>query len=178
MDNKEINHISTIEIKAKCTNQEKIREILKLHNADFKGVDHQVDTYFKVNNGRLKLREGNIENYLIFYERENVEGPKQSKALFYKNDPSSNLKDLLTKSIGILTIVDKQREIYFIKNIKFHLDNVQNLGTFIEVEVRDTVGDVKKEKLLQQCNFYLELLGIKETDFLENSYSDQILNSL
>ena len=85
---------------------------------------------------------------------------------------------MLTKSIGILTIVDKQREIYFIKNIKFHLDNVQNLGTFIEVEVRDTVGDVKKEKLLQQCNFYLELLGIKETDFLENSYSDQILNSL
>jgi len=59
-----------IEIKAKCNDQEKIRSVLKSRNADFKGTDHQIDTYFKVNNGRLKLREGNIENFLVFYERE------------------------------------------------------------------------------------------------------------
>jgi len=47
-----------IEIKAKSNNQDAIREILKAKNADFKGVDHQIDTYFKVHNGRLKLREG------------------------------------------------------------------------------------------------------------------------
>jgi len=65
--------ILNIEIKAKSNNQDKIRELLKSKHADFKGVDHQIDTYFKVNFGRLKLREGNIENNLIHYNRENRE---------------------------------------------------------------------------------------------------------
>jgi predicted adenylyl cyclase CyaB len=167
-------HIN-VEIKAKCFAQEKVREILKSCNADFKGVDHQIDTYFKVPNGRLKLREGTIENYLIFYERENKEGPKQSNVILYKTESSFNLKEILTKSLGVLAVVDKQREIYFIENVKFHLDNVQGLGTFMEIEAIDTTGNIGKEKLLDQCNHYLELLGIQESDMLTNSYSDQVL---
>jgi len=167
-------HIN-IEIKAKCIDQEKVREILKSHNADYKGTDHQIDTYFKVNNGRLKLREGNIENYLIFYEREDKEGPKQSNVILYKSEHGSNLKELLTRSLGILAIVDKQREIYFIENVKFHLDNVQGLGTFMEIEAIDTTGNISREKLLEQCNLYLKLFGTKDSDLLTNSYSDQIL---
>src|SRR3989344_8370147 len=97
-----------VEIKACSQNHEKIREILKSHGADSKGVDHQIDTYFKVNSGRLKLREGNIENYLIFYEREDQTGPKQSKVILLKNDPASPLKDMLVKSQGILALVDKK----------------------------------------------------------------------
>ena len=62
-----------IEIKAKSDNQTMIREILTSKNADFKGIDHQIDTYFNVNFGRLKLREGNIENHLIHYQREDKE---------------------------------------------------------------------------------------------------------
>lgn len=73
-----------IEIKAKSHNQETIRNILKSKNAVFKGVDHQIDTYFKAISGRLKLREGNIENYLIWYNRENKSGPKHSTVLLYK----------------------------------------------------------------------------------------------
>lgn len=60
---------TNIEIKAKSTQQDKIRKILKDLGADFKGTDHQIDTYFNVVSGRLKLREGNIENALIHYER-------------------------------------------------------------------------------------------------------------
>ena len=98
-----------IEIKAKCNDHEKIREILKSRNADFKGTDHQNDTYFKVNNGRLKLREGNIENFLVFYEREDKEGPKQSDVILFKSDPNSSLKEILLTSLGTLVVVDKQR---------------------------------------------------------------------
>jgi predicted adenylyl cyclase CyaB len=169
-------HIN-IEIKARCADQDKIREILRSHKADFKGADHQIDTYFKVNNGRLKLREGNIENYLIFYERENKEGPKQSNVILYKSEPNSNLKELLIKSLGTLAVVDKKREIYFIDNVKFHVDTVRNLGTFTEIEAIDTTGNIGKEKLQEQCEYYLTLLGIQESDLLTNSYSDQILNS-
>ena len=54
-----------IELKACCTKQETIRDILRSRGADFRGTDSQTDTYFIVPHGRLKLREGNIENALV-----------------------------------------------------------------------------------------------------------------
>ena len=164
-----------IEIKAKCNDHEKIRSILKSRNADFKGTDHQIDTYFKVNNGRLKLREGNIENFLVFYEREDKEGPKQSDVILFKSDPNSSLKEILLTSLGTLVVVDKQREIYFIENVKFHIDTVKNLGTFIEIEAIDSDGAFGKEKLLEQCENYLQLFGIPKDDLISVSYSDLLL---
>src|SRR3989338_1716527 len=164
-----------IEIKAKCNDHEKIRAILKSRNADFKGTDHQIDTYFKVNNGRLKLREGNIENFLVFYERENKKGPKQSNVILFKSDPNSSLKEILLTSLGTLVVVDKQREIYFIENVKFHIDTVKNLGTFMEIEAIDIDGSFGKEKLLEQCQNYLDLFGIPKNDLISVSYSDLLL---
>ncbi len=166
-----------IEIKAYCKNQEKIRAILKSKNADFKGLDHQIDTYFKVNFGRLKLREGNIENFLIFYDRENKEGPKESKVTLFKLEPESSLKQILEKSLGVMTVVDKQREIYFLDNVKFHLDDIKNLGTFLEIEAIDVVGNIGKEKLLKQCHEYMKLFDIQEKDLVSKSYSDLLLKA-
>ncbi len=166
-----MSHIN-IEIKARCDNPEKIRDILKLNSADFKGMDHQIDTYFKVDFGRLKLREGNIENYLIFYDREDENGPKQSNVSLFKNSTDSSLKEILEKSLGILVVVDKKREIYFIENVKFHIDIVEKLGTFIEIEAIDEDGSVGKEKLLEQCNNYLNLFGISKEGLVPVSYGD------
>ena len=167
-----------IEIKAKCNDHEKIRSILKSRKADFKGTDHQIDTYFKVNNGRLKLREGNIENFLVFYEREDKEGPKQFNVLLFKSDPNSSLKEILLTSLGALVIVDKQREIYFVENVKFHIDTVKNLGTFMEIEAIDSDGSFSKEKLLEQCQNYLDLFGIPKVDLISVSYSDLLLQKI
>ena len=164
-----------IEIKAKCNNHQVIREILKSHNAEFKGIDHQVDTYFKVNSGRLKLREGNIENSLVHYQREDKEGPKQSNVTLYHPDPKSSLKEILTKALGVLVVVDKSREIYFIGNVKFHIDSVNDLGTFLEIEAIDVDGSIGKKKLLEQCNYYLNLFKISNEDLISNSYSDLLL---
>ena len=164
-----------VEIKARCNNQDEIRGILKERGADFKGVDHQIDTYFKSNNGKFKLREGNIENDLIFYERENKAGPKESKVTLYKNQPDSTLKQILEKAVGVQIVVDKQREIYFIDNVKFHLDQVEGLGTFAEIEARDPDGSLGLDTLQQQCQEYLDLFGISKDDLLEVSYSDLLL---
>lgn len=166
---------TNIEIKAKCTNHDKIREILKSRNADFKGTDHQIDTYFKVNRGRLKLREGNIENFLIYYERENKEEPKQSDIILFKSPSESSLKPILLNSCGILVIVDKKREIYFIRNVKFHIDTVCDLGTFMEIEAIDSDDSIGREKLLEQCNEYLKLFDISDKDLVSVSYSDLLL---
>ncbi len=167
-------HIN-IEIKAKYTNQDKIRKLLHSTNAKFDGIDHQTDTYFRVNSGRLKLREGNIENHLIFYEREEKTGPKQSNVILFKSDPSSSIKEILKRSLGILVVVDKQREIYWIDNVKFHLDTVQNLGTFVEIEAVDYNNNIGKEKLLEQCTTFMRKFGISEEDLLSVSYSDLLL---
>ena len=164
-----------IEIKAKCFNHDKIREILKSRNADFRGIDHQIDTYFEVNFGRLKLREGKIENHLIYYDRENKADPKQSNVILFNSDPNSSLKEILTKSLGILVIVEKEREIYFIDNVKFHLDNVKNLGSFVEIEAIDENGTIGKKKLLKQCNSFLNLFKISQNDLISVSYSELLL---
>lgn len=168
--------IINVEIKARCADIKTIREILVAHNARFIGVDHQVDTYFKVNRGRLKLREGNIENALIHYNRPDQSGPKKSEVILYRSAPDASLKQMLTAALGVLTKVDKQRSIYFIDNVKFHLDEVKNLGNFVEIEAIDTDGSRTENQLKAQCEHYIQLFEIKQEDLLENSYSDLILS--
>src|SRR4051812_43904611 len=91
---------------------------------------------------RLQLREGNIENCLVYYERENRAGPKQSDVSLFPVVPDSALKDILSQSLGVLVVVEKQREIYFIDNLKFHIDVVENLGSFVEIEAIDADGSL------------------------------------
>ncbi len=168
-------HIN-MEIKAKYAHFGRIKNVLKKQKADFKGLDHQIDTYFRTNSGRLKLREGNIENALIYYERENNQGPKQSNVLLYNHDPGSSLKKLLSSSLGVLAVVDKKREIYSIGNVKFHLDKVRDLGSFVEIEAIDAFGNMGKERLQQQCQFYVNLFKVREEDLVSCSYSDLLLH--
>ncbi|MEZ5195731.1 MAG: class IV adenylate cyclase [Bacteroidales bacterium] len=167
-----------IEIKAQCQNQETIEYILRKENAVAHGTDFQTDTYFKVNEGRLKLREGNIENALIHYHREDKPGPKNSQVVLYKALPDENLKRILTASIGVKVVVKKERRIFFIENIKFHLDKVEGLGTFVEIEAIDLEGNIGKEKLLEQCQRYLEKFKIKDDELVSISYSDMLLKKL
>ncbi|MEL6924060.1 MAG: class IV adenylate cyclase [Bacteroidota bacterium] len=143
-----------IEIKARCAEPEKIRRILEGLDADFKGIDHQVDTYFKVPKGRLKLREGNIENTLIQYHRHNQAGPKKSEVSFFRTKAGTALGDVLGHALDILTKVDKQRAIYFVDNVKFHIDEVVGLGSFMEIEAIDETGVRTEAQLLEQCQYY------------------------
>jgi len=162
-----------IEIKAHCPNPEKAAEILNGLKAMHKGTDHQIDTYFLVKEGRLKLREGNIENNLIFYKRSNQSGPKRSDVLLYPGSSDPNLKNILEEVLGTMVVIDKQRDIYFIGNVKFHIDKVMGLGSFIEIEA---IGEEGQEaELDQQCTHYIDLLGIREDQLLSVSYSDLLL---
>jgi predicted adenylyl cyclase CyaB len=163
-----------IEIKAKTSDLEFIRDYLKTNKAEFKGTDFQVDTYFNVSHGRLKLREGNIENNLIYYERQDIAGAKESNFQLVLIPDAKTLKELLTKSLGIKGVVRKKREIYFIKNVKFHIDEVDGLGNFAEIEASDLYADIPKEELQKQCDSYLKELKIKEEDLISVSYSDML----
>lgn len=168
--------ILNIEIKAKCSDPTEIRQILLSINAEYRGTDHQIDTYFKARNGRFKMREGSIEYSLVFYDRENIAGPKRSDVIYYHPRKTDPIKEQLSKAIGELVIVDKQREIYFIENVKFHIDTVEELGSFVEIEAIDRTGEIGAEKLYKQCREFLELFNIPEKDLLTNSYSDMLLD--
>jgi len=167
--------ILNIEFKAKAKDIAALEAILQQYNPRFIGEDRQVDTYFNVQTGRLKLREGNIENALIHYEREDFAGAKSSHVLLYQHQPDKTLKEILIKTLGIKVAVDKRRKIYFINNVKFHFDTVEGLGTFVEVEAIDKDGSIGKEKLQSQCDEYATLFGIKAEDFCSFSYSDMML---
>ena len=167
--------LKNYEFKAKVTDLGKLeRKLLEL-NPVFNGEDHQVDTYFNVPSGRLKLREGNIENALIYYERSDVADAKQADIILYKHSPETSLKDILTKVHGIKTIVDKTRRIYFIENVKFHFDTVKNLGTYVEVEAIDETGQISTEKLKGQCDKYFSFFELDTSDYISKSYSDLFL---
>lgn len=164
-----------VEIKAKCTNPDGVRQWLLTHQADFIGTDFQTDTYFNVARGRLKLREGNIENNLIFYLRDNQPGPKNSQFQLVTVLNPSELKTVLEESCGIKMIVKKKREIYYIENVKFHIDEVPELGWFVEIEAGNTLADKTETELREQCNFYLREFDINEKDLVAVSYSDMLL---
>src|SRR5450432_3261267 len=101
--------ILNFEFKARTNNLSDLENKFLQLNPLFIGEDHQIDTYFNVTKGRLKLREGNIENSLIYYERENITGAKQSDVLLYQHTPEKTLKDILIKLHGIKVIVEKKR---------------------------------------------------------------------
>ena len=163
-----------VEIKAKCNNAGKVRDYLLNNHAEFKGTDLQTDTYFNVKNGRLKLREGNIENNLIYYERKNQAGPKQSDFNLLPVENPVALKNVLSAALGIKVIVKKKREIYYIDNVKFHIDQIEGLGDFVEIEAGNKSKDVPIEELRKQCDFYMHAFDIRDEDLIDVSYSDML----
>ena len=167
-----------VEIKAACEDPGPIRRVLRARDADFRGADRQVDTYFRVPRGRLKLREGRLENHLIHYDRPDVPGPRRADVLLLETPPgerTERLKEVLTRALGVLVVVDKRREIYFIDNVKFHIDEVEHLGGFVEIEAQSAGDEVPEETLLAQCSEYLCLFGIRREDLVAESYSDLLL---
>lgn len=167
--------IRNFEFKARVNELQNLEQkLLQLH-PKFVGTDHQIDTYFNAPKGRLKLREGNIENALIDYDRADLCGSKESKIILFRFNKDKALKHILKNQLGIKAIVDKTRKIYFIDNVKFHFDRVEGLGSFMEVEAIDENGNYTLQELKEQCMKYYHFFEIKTEDLIDKSYCDLIL---
>ena len=164
-----------VEIKARCADHDVVRAALQHLGSRKVGLDRQIDTYFRVPNGRLKLREGTIENSLIHYDRPDQSGPKTSDVLLYRVDPDPSLKAVLSRALGVLVVVDKQREIHFVDNVKIHLDVVEGLGTFLEIEAIDSDGSRTEAQLQAQCEAFMAHFGVSSRDLMNESYSDMMM---
>jgi predicted adenylyl cyclase CyaB len=170
--------VLNLEIKARTDNPDRIERLLMEANARLVGIDHQTDTYYQVESGRLKLRQGNIENTLIQYHRIEKKGIKESRVNLYKSNPSgcNDLKRILNSLFEQLCVVEKKRKIFFIDNVKFHIDSVKSLGSFVEIEAIDEDGSRTEEILRTQCAYFMDLLALENQQLVDSSYSDMILH--
>lgn len=166
--------MKNIELKAVCKNLQQLKETVLYHGGNFERKMHHVDTYFNAPKGRLKLREiDDNESVLIFYERADTAESKESNYYIYNSANPAALKEVLEKTLGIKIIVDKIRELYIYKNTRIHLDTVQGLGTFMELET--VIKSQTYDEAVQEHNEVKNFLGIETQDLLEKSYSDLIL---
>jgi predicted adenylyl cyclase CyaB len=164
-----------IEIKAICHDLGKARSIADHLKTAYLGHLHQVDTYYETKKGRLKLREINNEKaQLIPYYKDYSFGPMKSNYSLLPVEKIKETKEILNEILGTITIVDKKREVFFIDNIRIHLDQVKDLGSFIEFEaVYDEETESKKfqEKKVSQL---ISKFNIAEKDLLDKSYIDYL----
>jgi len=163
-----------IEIKARYPDLAKARGIALGLKAQWVGHDRQVDTFFKVPKGRLKLRESSLKGaQLIPYLRPNVRGPKTSQYVVIPIPEAAKTKLLLRKTLGLEGVVEKNRELYLSGNVRIHLDRVKGLGNFLEFEaviVKDTASIRKAET--KKVKKLLKVFQVEPKDLLENSYRD------
>jgi adenylate cyclase class 2 len=124
-----------IELKARCPDRV-AAQLAALHlGAASRGTVRQTDTYFRVPAGRLKLRENRPGNdTIIFYHRPDQLAFKASDYRIVPVSDAAATKALLTEALGVVAVVRKRRELLVWHNVRIHLDAVENLGDFVELE--------------------------------------------
>jgi adenylate cyclase class 2 len=163
-----------VELKAKVDDYEYVRKKLSTLGAQCIGTFRQTDFYFKVPEGRLKLREvdGDHVAQLIYYERENIPGPKRDEVFILIIQEPDDLKNILKKILTPLTLVEKVREIYRYQGTQINLDNVKKLGKFVEFErqIFDEPKAIRNDG--QILEGLMNILEIDSNNLETFSYSD------
>jgi len=161
-----------IELKVRLSRLEEARQIAQQLATDYLGVQQQTDTYFHCAIGRLKLREKDGAGAeLIWYARPDEAGPKASDYQLVPTSAPTELKQALTSAWGQWLVVRKRREIFLYQNVRIHLDEVEQLGSFLEFEaVLEPKMDVQSG--YDQLAELEQRFGIAAADRLEGSYSD------
>jgi len=162
-----------IELKAKLPSFQRALEACQAIRAVPHGEIHQVDTYFNVSSGRLKLRgarPGHTE--LVHYHRPDIAG---AKGCDYTLEPvQATIKPMLAAALGVLTVVEKTRTLYLWENVRIHLDRVVGLGDFLEFEAVQAPGD-SDESGYKKLTFLADQFTMSEHDLLTHSYLDMKL---
>lgn len=132
----------------------------------------QDDTFFCCESGRLKLRTFSAhEGELIFYRRANESGPKES---FYVRTPTTSpdsLRECLSLAHGQAGRVVKHRTLYLVGRTRIHLDRVEGLGHFLEIEV--VLDDTEPAEVgIQEAHALMARLGVDPSQLIDTAYVD------
>jgi len=169
---------ANIEIKARARDFEEIRSRAEKLSDTVVEVIPQEDIFFNAPQGRLKLRILAPDNaQLIYYTRPDQEGPKRSDYHIAYTPEPDNLKRVLELSYGIRGSVKKTRYLYLVGQTRVHLDDVDELGHFMELEVvmREEQSDAEGQEIAEGL---MASLGVERSDLLEGAYMDMLEKSV
>lgn len=167
-----------IEIKARCENLVKARAIAEKCKTQYLGNLHQIDTYFHTPQGRLKLREITSDSeppraVLIPYSKTYEKEPAKSDYQVLEAKDPQAVKALFAKLLGTDFVVEKKREVFLIDNVRVHLDDVKNLGTFLEFEaVFETDTEENRQHESRKVEELMRTFEIMASDLVTQGYVD------
>jgi len=163
---------SNIEIKARVQDFEQILSRAEKMSDTAVEIIPQEDIFFNVEKGRLKLRIlAADQSQLIYYTRPDQEGPKRSDYHISRSPDPQNLKRVLELAYGIRGIVRKTRYLYLVGQTRVHLDDVEGLGKFMELEVVLEHGqsDAEGQQIAEEL---MSALGVERGDLIDGAYMD------
>lgn len=164
--------VTNIEIKARVADPESLRQRVEALSDTAGELIPQEDTFFQIPSGRLKLRVIAPDyGQLIYYQRSDAAGPKRSDYLISLTREPETLKAALSAALGVRGRVRKERWLYWVGHTRVHLDQVEGLGSFMELEVVLQPGQSAEEGQMV-AEALMGQLGLQETDLIEGAYID------
>jgi predicted adenylyl cyclase CyaB len=163
---------TNIEIKARVHEMAGLRSRAEALSDTPVQVIPQEDVFFHVPKGRLKLRLLKPDfAQLVYYERPDQDGPKRSNYYIFETHDPDGLKTALSLALGLRGVVRKTRYLYLAGQTRIHLDDVEGLGQFMELEVvlREDQSDAEGQAIAEGL---MTRLGVQKEDLLEGAYMD------
>lgn len=162
---------ANFELKARCADLARARERALALATRWLGVDEQVDTYFRVPSGRMKLRESSLSGaQLVPYVRPDAPHARRSDYVVIPVPEPERTKALLSALLGVHRVVRKRREIALHHNVRIHLDRVEGLGDFVELEAVWDGAPAGEAEQRERVALLREQLGIRDEDLVAESY--------
>lgn len=163
-----------VEFKAKVTDYDEMYNKVQTLTNVTPILLQQQDVFYGVKRGRLKLRSiSNVQHEIIYYNRKNSLAPKISKYYRFKVRHYNVVNKVLSIFFGKKEIVKKERYLFLKNNVRFHLDKVFELGTFMEIEYimseKESIIDAKNK-----VNSLLSCLQINSNMLIQGSYADML----
>ncbi|PIW69589.1 MAG: hypothetical protein COW08_06395 [Ignavibacteriales bacterium CG12_big_fil_rev_8_21_14_0_65_30_8] len=160
-----------LELKLKLDTHENVESILKKNNVCVSEVIDQKDVYYFVKNGLLKLRIEGEKNTLIKYLRDESGNDRWSNYKIIQLT-NGNAEKFLSELFTTETIVKKIRKLYWLLNTRIHIDVVESLGNFLELE---TIVTGKREEAIGRFNKVIEIMNLDVRKQFKCSYRDLML---
>uniref|UniRef100_A0A1A8FYA3 CYTH domain-containing protein n=2 Tax=Nothobranchius korthausae TaxID=1143690 RepID=A0A1A8FYA3_9TELE len=169
---------SNVEIKARVSDPVLLAQRVAELSQSEGTIIRQRDTFFNCSRGRLKLRDFmNGSGQLIFYKRPDSDGPKLSQYSISPTSDPASLQVVLADALGVKGQVQKVRQLFLIGQTRVHLDTVEGLGHYMELEVVMRPEQSVEEGQQIAVNL-MQQLGVSEENLVTGAYMDLILKGL
>jgi predicted adenylyl cyclase CyaB len=165
-----------VELKARDLDPGRSAAACESLGAQARGVLKQQDTYFRVSHGRLKLREEEgATAQLIAYERPDLAEQRESSYRIVAVEDAEGLKAALAGALGVSVTVAKERRLFIWEGVRIHLDRVESLGRFLEIEAVLGDGALDLPSAERRVEDLRRALGLESDQLLGQSYCDLAL---